>query len=265
MQLGNQDGQVTLFQDYPIRRAWHENEWYYSIVDAMAILAQTPRPSAYWNDLKRKLAREGSDIYADSVKIKLPGQDGRMVATECANNEMLLRLVQTVESPNAEPFKMWLAGLGASQLASGQQTELDNRIEYRDRLLAADDKLFSLVRFRGIVLAQQRQEFIDANYEGLYSDEHQTDIRVRKGVQTGESEYDYMSAEEAADNLFARVQTHALIARSNVRGAMNLNNAAYNVGVETRLAIQRMGGTMPENLPTPNQLETTTHHQLEGE
>src|SRR5258707_478041 len=102
--------QLTLFENYSIRRTWHEGEWWYSCVDVMVPLSGTPDPNRYWPELKRRMEKEEEiDVIALGIKmLKLPTKDGKMRKTDCANAEILLRIVQSVRSPKAEPFKLWL-------------------------------------------------------------------------------------------------------------------------------------------------------------
>ena len=103
---------IQLFEDKKIRTAWDEaqEEWYFSIVDVIAILTGTENPRRYWSDLKRKLKKEGAvELYEKIVQLKMLSSDGKKYKTDVANTEQLLRIVQSVPSPKAEPFKAWLA------------------------------------------------------------------------------------------------------------------------------------------------------------
>jgi DNA-damage-inducible protein D len=118
MELGDEKLTVALFEQFPIRRTWYNGEWWYSIIDCMGPLSGSPTPARYWSDLKRDLlAKEGFEVYAQGVNLfPMPDARGRKQKTDCANKAILLRLIQSVKSPNAEPFKQWLADLGAAEL-----------------------------------------------------------------------------------------------------------------------------------------------------
>lgn len=115
--MSEQD-KLELFEDQPIRMAWdaERDEWYYSIVDVCRVLSDTDNPRRYWSDLKRKLKAEGSELYENIVQLKMTAPDGKSRMTDVADTEQLLRLVQSIPSPKAEPFKLWLAQVGRERI-----------------------------------------------------------------------------------------------------------------------------------------------------
>ena len=115
--MSEQD-KLELFEDQPIRMAWdaEREEWYYSIVDVCRVLSDTDNPRRYWSDLKRKLKAEGSELYENIVQLKMTAPDGKSRMTDVADTEQLLRLVQSIPSPKAEPFKLWLAQVGRERI-----------------------------------------------------------------------------------------------------------------------------------------------------
>jgi hypothetical protein len=124
--LRDHGGHLALFQQFPIRRTWVNGEWWYSVVDVMGALSGSTNPRNYWFMMKKRmLAEEGIDTSTVGVRIlKLPDTTGRMRDTDCANTEALLRLIQSVRSPNAEPFKVWLARVDAMVMDLGEVTDL---------------------------------------------------------------------------------------------------------------------------------------------
>lgn len=106
------------FFDDNIRYVWHkqEEEFYFSVVDVVAVLTGSENPRRYWSDLKRKLKAEGAELYEKIVQLKMPSPDGKMYKTDVANTEQLLRIIQSIPSPKAEPFKQWLAQVGKERL-----------------------------------------------------------------------------------------------------------------------------------------------------
>ena len=94
---------LQIFEDQPIRAAWDEaaEEWYFSIVDVCQVLSGTDNPRRYWSDLKRKLNTEGSELYENIVQLKLKSADGKRRATDVANTQQLLRIIQSIPSPKA--------------------------------------------------------------------------------------------------------------------------------------------------------------------
>jgi prophage antirepressor-like protein len=109
---------IQLFEDKRIRTAWDEEaeERYFSVVDVVGVLTDSDNSRRYWSDLKRKLKAEGSELYEKIVQLKMIAEDGKQRFTDVANTEQLLRLIQSIPSPKAEPFKMWLARVGSERI-----------------------------------------------------------------------------------------------------------------------------------------------------
>ncbi len=109
---------IQLFEDKQVRTVWdaQNEEFYFSVVDIVGILTDSNEPRRYWSDLKRKLVGEGSELYEKIVQLKLPSSDGKYYKTDCLNTAGVLRLIQSIPSPKAEPFKVWLAQVGSERL-----------------------------------------------------------------------------------------------------------------------------------------------------
>ena len=109
---------IKVFENKKVRTAWNEEteDWYFSVIDVIEILTESENPRRYWSDLKIKLSSEGSKLYENIVQLKLPATDGKMRLTDVLDTKGILRLVQSVPSPKAEPFKMWLAKVGSERL-----------------------------------------------------------------------------------------------------------------------------------------------------
>ncbi len=115
----NDNGSIQLFEDQKIRTAWdaEKEEWYFSIIDVISVLTGTANPRRYWSDLKRKLKAEGAnELYERIVQLKMLSSDGKRYKTDVANTEQLLRIIQSIPSPKAEPFKAWLAMVGKERI-----------------------------------------------------------------------------------------------------------------------------------------------------
>jgi prophage antirepressor-like protein len=117
---------IKLFETKKVRTAWDENEeeWYFSIVDVVGVLTESANSRRYWSDLKIKLKKEGSQLYENFVQLKMPSEDGKSYLTDVANTEQLFRLIQSIPSPKAEPFKQWLAQVAKERLDQLQDPEL---------------------------------------------------------------------------------------------------------------------------------------------
>ena len=117
---------IKLFESKQIRSQWDAEveKWYFSIVDIIGILTGTDRPRKYWSDLKAKLKKEGSELSEKIGQLKMQSEDGKFYSTDIADTEQLLRLIQSIPSPKAEPFKQWLAKVGYERIEESQNPEM---------------------------------------------------------------------------------------------------------------------------------------------
>ena len=124
--IEKENTQIKLFEDKKVRTLWdsEKEEWYFSVIDVIAILTDSENPRRYWSDLKRKLNAEGSQLYADIVQLKMTASDGKMRLTDCLTTEQLFRLIQSIPSPKAEPFKLWIAHVAKERLDQMEDPEL---------------------------------------------------------------------------------------------------------------------------------------------
>ena len=159
---------IKLFEEKQVRAAWHEAEqkWYFSIIDTITILTGSERPRKYWNDLKKKLVQEGYAEVSEKIgQLKLRAADGKNYLSDVADAETLLRIIQSIPSPKAEPFKRWLAKVGYERLQEIENPELaaqrmraiytakgysDAWIEKRVRGIAVRDELTKEWQQRGV-------------------------------------------------------------------------------------------------------------------
>jgi len=124
--MTKKDNSIVLFHEKQVRRHWDEEKelWYFSIVDVIEILTDSSIPRRYWSDLKSKLKKEGSEVYEKIVQLKLTASDGKKYATDCFSSQDLLRVIQSVPSPKAEPLKLWLAKVGYERIEETEDPEL---------------------------------------------------------------------------------------------------------------------------------------------
>ncbi len=117
---------IRLFQDKKLRSIWNDEEekWYFSIVDIIAVLTNSTDAGAYWRKLKERLKKEGNETVTNCHSLKMEAADGKMRTTDVADTEQLLRLIQSIPSPNAEPFKQWLAKVGYERIEESENPEL---------------------------------------------------------------------------------------------------------------------------------------------
>ncbi len=121
-----QQNAVKIFEDRKVRSLWNDDdeEWYFSIVDVIAVLTNSENPQVYWRVLKKRLADEGNETVTTCNALKMPAADGKMRLTDVATTEQLFRLIQSIPSPKAEPFKLWIARVAAERLDQMQDPEL---------------------------------------------------------------------------------------------------------------------------------------------
>jgi hypothetical protein len=128
---------IKLFEQKKVRSTWdaEAQKWFISVIDVIEVLTQNDRPRKYWDDLKRKLKAEGSELSEKIGQLKMPAADGKMRVTDVADVEQLFRLIQSIPSPKAEPFKQWLAELGRERLEEIDDPEsgIDRMMEYYHR------------------------------------------------------------------------------------------------------------------------------------
>lgn len=113
-----EDNKIQLFENQPIRTAWDEEleEWYFSIIDVVAVLTESKDANAYWRKLKQRLIQEGNETVTNCHTLKMKAADGKKRMTDVANTEQLLRIIQSIPSKKAEPFKLWLAQVGRDRI-----------------------------------------------------------------------------------------------------------------------------------------------------
>jgi hypothetical protein len=117
---------IKLFEQKQVRSIWNDDEekWYFSIIDVIKVLTESDRPRKYWSDLKSKLKKEGSQLSEKIGQLKMPAEDGKMRRTDIADTEQLFRLIQSVPSPNAEPFKLWIAKVAKERIDEIEDPEI---------------------------------------------------------------------------------------------------------------------------------------------
>lgn len=162
---------IKLFEDKKIRTIWDEEQekWYFSIVDTCEVLAGTDRPRKYWSDLKKKLLEEGSQLSEKIGQLKMPSADGKFYKTDVADTEQLLRIIQSIPSPKAEPFKCWLAMVGSERID-----------EIADPELTIDRAL------EGYLKLGYSREWINQRLQAIQVRKELTDEWADRGVRKGQ-------------------------------------------------------------------------------
>ena len=185
-----EDKKVALFQENKVRRQWHENEWWFVINDVIQVLTDTANVKQYWKDMKKR----DPDLFKGGVKISTPlsiETEGGKQKMNCANTEGVLRLIMSVPSPNAEPFKLWLAQVGKERLEEIENPEL------------AAERSMDYYRLKGYP-----DEWIERRYQSIEARKRLTDEWKKRGVKEGH-EYSILTAEIARATFGVTPSQHA--------------------------------------------------------
>lgn len=165
-----EQNKIIVFESKRIRRTWHNEEWYFSVVDVCGALTdQTDDLKArkYWNKLSQRLSSEGSEVVTNCHRLKLEAQDGKMRETDCANTEGMFRIIQSIPSPKAEPFKRWFAKVGYERVQEIENPEL------------SQERMKKLYEKKGYP-----KDWIDKRLRGIAIRQNLTDEWRERGVQS---------------------------------------------------------------------------------
>lgn len=169
--------QLILFESKKVRRVWHNERWYFCIVDICGILTDSPEPRKYWSVLKNRLKKEGNELTTICSQLKLQANDGKLRLMDCADAEGLLRIIQSIPSPKAEPFKRWLAKVGYERLQEIENPEL------------ASQRIVETYKLKGY-----SEEWISLRMRGVAVRDTLTDEWKKRGVETP-NDYAILTAE----------------------------------------------------------------------
>lgn len=126
MNMDSKDA-LVVFEGLKIRRLWHNEQWFFSVVDVIQAVTDSGRPRKYWYDLKKKLIDEGFELSDKIGQLNVESTDGKKYETDCANTESMFRIIQSIPSPKAEPFKRWLAKVGYERVQEIEDPELTQK------------------------------------------------------------------------------------------------------------------------------------------
>ena len=170
---------IKLFEEKKVRSVYNEQEekWYFSVIDVIQVLTDSTVLKRYWSDLKKKISKEGSQAYDKIVHLKMTAEDGKNRVTDTADTETMLRLIQSIPSPKAEPFKQWLAQVGAERIAEIENPEL------------AQARIRETYKAKGY-----SDEWIDKRIRGILVRDELTNEWKQRGVKEGK-EYAILTAE----------------------------------------------------------------------
>ncbi len=173
----NKESAIVIFKEASIRCVWHKDEWWFSVVDVCAALTASVDAGAYWRKLKQRLINESSQVVTNCHGLKLPAVDGKRYVTDCANTEGVLRIIQSIPSPKAEPFKRWLAKVGYERVQEIENPEL------------AQERMKRLYEQKGYP-----KDWIDKRLRGIAIRQNLTDEWQERGIHN-DKDYSILTAE----------------------------------------------------------------------
>ena len=235
-----QNDKIQLFEDKRIRTAWDEEkeEWFFAVVDVIAVLTDSKDPAAYWRKLKQRMREEGNETVTNCHGLKMRAADGKKRLTDVADTEQLLRISQSIPSPKAEPFKMWLAQVGRERI----EETIDPELTIERALETYQRKGYS-------------REWINQRLQAIQVRKELTDEWDARGVQQG---IEYAILTDEISRAWSGMTTRQYkrlkgLKKENLRDNMTTLELVLNMLAEattTQLSKQRQPSTFQENLQT---------------
>jgi hypothetical protein len=253
---------IKLFEEKKVRSVYNEKEekWYFSVIDVIQVLTDSTVPKRYWSDLKKKLSKEGSQAYDKIVHLKMIAEDGKNRITDTADTETMLRLIQSIPSPKAEPFKQWLAQVGAERIAEIENPELaqvriratykakgysDTWIEKRIRGIQVRDELTNEWKNRGVKEGKEYSiltaEISKATF-GIIPSEYKN---LKGLTKSSENLRDHMTDLELIFTMLGEASTTEIAKNKNALGFIENHKAAKaggNVAGNARKELEKKSG-----------------------
>jgi len=249
---------VAIFKGNKIRKTIHKNEWWFSVVDVCGTLTDSIDAGAYWRKLKQRLKEEGSEVVTFCHGLKLEASDGKRYETDCANTEGIFRIIQSIPSPKAEPFKLWLARVGYERIKEIEDPELatkrtraiykakgysDDWIEKRIRGIAIREELTDQWQKRGMK-EQKEYEILTAEISkatfGLTPSAYKKFKKLKR-----ENLRDHMNDLELIFSMLGEASTKEITVNKDARGFVENKQAAYEGGAvagNARKELERKSG-----------------------
>lgn len=257
---------IKQFGDDKIRAIWDDDQekWYFSIVDVIAVLTESPNPQTYWRVLKKRLKDEGNETVTNCNALKMRAADGKMRLTDVADTEQLLRIIQSVPSPKAEPFKMWLAKVGADRLDQMQDPELsiqqamidykrlgysDNWINQRLKSIEIRKDLTDQWKIHNVEEGVQYASLTDIIYQA-WAGRTTKEYKQYKGLKK-ENLRDNMTNEELILNMLAELSTTSITKAKNPQTLDENKQCAKEGGNVARVAREELESKTGRQVVSP--------------
>ncbi|HHT21867.1 MAG TPA: Bro-N domain-containing protein [Bacteroidales bacterium] len=242
---------IKLFEEKKVRAVWDDvtEEWFFSVVDVVEVLTESPNPRKYWSVLKTRLRKEGSELTTNCSQLKMPAADGKNYKTDVMTTQQLFRLIQSIPSPKAEPFKLWIAQVAKERLDQMQDPELsieqamadykrlgysDNWINQRLKSIEIRKDLTDEWKKRGLQEGVQFATLTDIIYK-TWSDKTAKEYKLFKGLKK-ENLRDNMTNKELVLNMLAELSTKEISEAQNPETFDEHANVAVQGGSVARNA-----------------------------
>lgn len=257
---------IKLFGGDKIRAVWNDEQekWYFSVVDVVAVLTESPNPQTYWRVLKKRLKDEGNETVTNCNGLKMPAVDGKMRLTDVADTEQLLRIIQSVPSPKAEPFKTWLAKVGSERLDQMQDPELsiqqamidykrlgysDNWINQRLKSIEIRKDLTDQWKLHNVEEGVQYATLTDIIYQS-WAGRTSKEYKQLKGLKK-ENLRDNMTNEELVLNMLAELSTTSITKAKNPQTLDENKTCAKEGGDVARVAREQLESKTGRSVVSP--------------
>ncbi|WP_395076463.1 Bro-N domain-containing protein [Flavobacterium sp.] len=250
-----QENAIQLFENKKVRTVWdsEQEKWFISIIDVIEVLTETDRSRKYWSDLKAKLAKEGSQLSENIGQLKMIAPDGKMRMTDVADTEQLFRLIQSIPSPKAEPFKLWLAQIASERLDELQDPEItidraleqylqlgysENWINQRLKSIEIRKELTNEWKSKGMKEGQQFATLTDI-ISKAWSGKTTKEYKILKGLKK-ENLRDNMTNTELILNMLAEASTKDISQAVNPKTFQDNKSVAAQGGNVARVALKEL-------------------------
>lgn len=272
--------EIKLFESQKVRTLWDEKseKWFFSIVDVISVLTESVDPNAYWRKLKQRLKEEGNETVTNCHGLKMLATDGKMRMTDVADTEQLFRLIQSIPSPKAEPFKLWLAKVAAERLDEMQDPELsidraleqymnlgysENWINQRLKSIEIRKELTDEWKKRGLKEGVQFATLTDIITKA-WSDKTTKEYKVLKGLKK-ENLRDNMTNTELILNMLAEASTKDISAAIEPENFEESKKVARQGGNVAKVALKELEARTGKKVVSALNAKTTlTQNQLES-
>ncbi|HEY1062178.1 MAG TPA: Bro-N domain-containing protein [Daejeonella sp.] len=260
------ENEIKIFEDKKVRSLWNEVEekWFFSIVDVIGVLTDSPNPRKYWSVLKMRLKAEGSQLTTNCSQLKMESADGKKYLTDVADTEQLFRLIQSIPSPKAEPFKLWLAKVASERLDEMQDPELsidraleqymnlgysENWINQRLKSIEIRKELTDEWKKRGLKKGVQFATLTDIITKA-WADKTTKEYKILKGLKK-ENLRDNMTNTELILNMLAEASTKDISEATKPKDFTESKKVAKQGGNVAKVALQELEARTGKKVVSP--------------